>query len=91
MLPLPHTHGDELTASKWVRGNLFVANIWHAAQPLPPFPSRRDELVLPPHTHTHGDELTASGACTATETKSWVWGEGRELVGGVVGVNSSQE
>ena len=55
--PLTHKYGDELTASKWVRGHPLVANIWHAAQPLPPF--RRVELVLPP---PHGDKLTASGA-----------------------------
>ena len=27
-----HTHGDELTASKWVRGHPFVANILRKAQ-----------------------------------------------------------
>ena len=30
--PPPYTHGDEMTASKWDRVHLFVANILRAAQ-----------------------------------------------------------
>ena len=48
-IPLPTpTNGDEFTASKRVRVQPFVANIWLTAKPLPPSPS----LVHPPHIQT---------------------------------------
>ena len=57
-----HTHGAQPPPP--VRGHLCWWRKFGAwSSSLPPFPSQRDELVLPPphtHTHTHGDELTAS-------------------------------